>query len=91
MGVLGPYTGLAHCSGGPRPRNSSAPSAPALTFNPPPIFLMLPLFLGAGGSETNIVMSTTITGDSQCVSTNGTYRLDTAFARAFLAQFVALP
>lgn len=50
-----------------------------------------PQFFGAGGSEQNMVVSTTITGDSQCVSTNVTYRLDTASARAFLAQFVALP
>lgn len=50
-----------------------------------------PQFLGAGGSETTIVVSTTITGDSQCVATNVVYRLDTASARAFLAQFVALP
>jgi len=50
-----------------------------------------PQFLGAGSTETNIVVTTTITGDSQCVSTNVTYRLDTASARAFLAQFVTLP
>ena len=50
-----------------------------------------PQFLGAGANETNIVVSTTITGDSQCVSTNVTYRLDTASARAFLGQFVTLP
>jgi hypothetical protein len=50
-----------------------------------------PQFFGAGSSELNMVVSTTITGDSQCVATNVTYRLDTASARAFLAQFVALP
>ncbi|MFL5347385.1 MAG: trypsin-like serine protease [Hyalangium sp.] len=50
-----------------------------------------PQFLGAGSSEQNMVVSTTITGDSQCVSTNVTYRLDTASARNFLAQFVTLP
>lgn len=50
-----------------------------------------PQFLGAGSSEINMVVSTTITGDSQCVATNVTYRLDTDSARAFLAQFVTLP
>jgi secreted trypsin-like serine protease len=50
-----------------------------------------PQFLGAGANETNTVVTITITGDSQCVSTNVTYRLDTASARAFLAQFVTLP
>ncbi len=50
-----------------------------------------PQFLGAGNSELNMVVSTTITGDSQCVATNVTYRLDTESARAFLAQFVTLP
>ncbi len=50
-----------------------------------------PQFLGAGASETNIVVTITITGDSQCVSTNVTYRLDTPSARAFLGQFVTLP
>ena len=37
-------------------------------------------FLGSGANETNMVVSITITGDSQCVSTNVTYRLDTASA-----------
>jgi secreted trypsin-like serine protease len=46
-----------------------------------------PNFLGT----TNIVAATTITGDAICRSTNVTYRLDTASARAFLKQFVALP
>lgn len=50
-----------------------------------------PQFLGAGASETNIVVSTTITGDSQCVATNVDYRLDTPSARDFLARFVTLP
>ena len=50
-----------------------------------------PQFLGASANETSIVVSTTITGDSQCVSTNVTYRLDTLSARAFLSQFVTLP
>jgi hypothetical protein len=50
-----------------------------------------PNFLGAGATETNIVAGTTITGDTPCRSTNVDYRLDTASARAFLAQYVALP
>jgi hypothetical protein len=50
-----------------------------------------PNFLGAGASETRIVAATTITGDTPCRSTNVDYRLDTASARAFLAQYVTLP
>jgi trypsin len=49
-----------------------------------------PNFLGSGSSETNIIAGTTITGDAPCRSTNVDYRLDTASARAFLGQFVAL-
>ncbi len=50
-----------------------------------------PNFLGAGSTETNIVASTTITGDMWCRSTNVTYRLDTPSARDFLDDFVTLP
>ena len=50
-----------------------------------------PNFLGAGAAETNIVAATTITGDTPCRSTNVDYRLDTASARAFLADYVTLP
>ena len=50
-----------------------------------------PNFLGAGGTETNIVAATTITGDFMCRATNVVYRLDTASARSFLGQFVSLP
>jgi hypothetical protein len=50
-----------------------------------------PNFLGAGGSETDIIAGTTITGDVLCKATNVIYRLDTASARAFLGQFVLLP
>jgi hypothetical protein len=32
-----------------------------------------------------------MTGDTPCRSTNGDYRLDTASARAFLANYVTLP
>jgi hypothetical protein len=50
-----------------------------------------PNFLGAGSGETDIVAATTITGDAVCRATNVTYRLDTASARNFLDDFVALP
>jgi secreted trypsin-like serine protease len=46
-----------------------------------------PNFLGT----TNVIAATTITGDAVCRSTNVDYRLDTASARAFLAQYVAVP
>ena len=46
-----------------------------------------PNFLGS----TDIIASTTITGDAVCRSTNVTYRLDTESARAFLEQYVTLP
>jgi hypothetical protein len=50
-----------------------------------------PNFLGAGSTETNIVAGTTITGDFMCRATNVDYRMDTASARSFLAQYVSLP
>ena len=50
-----------------------------------------PNVLGAGDSETDIVAAITITGDFMCRATNVDYRLDTPSARAFLAQYVALP
>ena len=50
-----------------------------------------PQFLGAAATEQNMVVSITITGESQCVSTNVVYRLDTPSARNFLARFVTLP
>jgi hypothetical protein len=50
-----------------------------------------PNFVGASRTETNVLGATTITGDSQCMATNVVYRLDTASARAFLSQFVAVP
>ena len=46
-----------------------------------------PNFLG----DTNIIAAITITGDAVCRATNVDYRLDTASARAFLAEYVALP
>src|SRR5215218_4857634 len=46
-----------------------------------------PNFLGT----SDIVASTTITGDAICRSTNDTYRMDTPSARAFLKDYVALP
>ncbi|HEU4448532.1 MAG TPA: trypsin-like serine protease, partial [Gaiellaceae bacterium] len=46
-----------------------------------------PHFIGS----SNVVASLTITGDRFCRSTDVTYRLDTASARAFLDDFVTLP
>lgn len=46
-----------------------------------------PNFLGT----SNVIAAITITGDSVCRATNVDYRLDTASARTFLGQFVALP
>jgi secreted trypsin-like serine protease len=46
-----------------------------------------PNFLG----NTDVVAATTITGDAVCRSTNVDYRLDTASARTFLSNYVALP
>jgi V8-like Glu-specific endopeptidase len=46
-----------------------------------------PNFLG----DTSIIAAITITGDAVCRSTNVVYRLDTASARDFLAQYVTLP
>jgi V8-like Glu-specific endopeptidase len=48
-----------------------------------------PNFLG--GADSNLLVATTITGDTACRSTNVDYRLDTPDARAFLGQYVALP
>jgi secreted trypsin-like serine protease len=50
-----------------------------------------PNFLGAGANESPILAAITVTGDSLCLATNVTYRLDSAPARAFLGQFVTLP
>jgi secreted trypsin-like serine protease len=50
-----------------------------------------PNFLGAGATETNLIAGITVTGDVFCRSTNTTYRLDSAAARTFLGDFVALP
>ena len=46
-----------------------------------------PNFLGASTTLAAI----TITGDDVCRATNVTYRLDTASARDFLDEYVALP
>jgi secreted trypsin-like serine protease len=40
---------------------------------------------------TNVVVAITVTGDRFCRAADVTYRLDTTWARAFLAQFVSLP
>lgn len=50
-----------------------------------------PHFLGAGASETRVVVSVTVTGDRFCRATDKTYRLDTPQARAFLDDLVAVP
>jgi hypothetical protein len=50
-----------------------------------------PHFIHLGGLETDIVASITVTGDAPCKATDKTYRTDTPAARAFLADFVALP
>jgi secreted trypsin-like serine protease len=50
-----------------------------------------PNFLGAGATETGIIASITVTGDAMCLATNVTYRLDTASARGFLDDYVAVP
>jgi hypothetical protein len=50
-----------------------------------------PHFVGEGASETTVVASITVTGDSPCRATDKTYRLDTPSARAFLDDFVTLP
>ena len=48
-----------------------------------------PHFLGGGRSD--LLVSITITGDAMCRATDKTYRLDSASARAFLDDFVAVP
>jgi Trypsin len=48
-----------------------------------------PNFLG--GTSSDLLVATTITGDTVCRSTNVDYRVDTVPARQFLGQFVALP
>jgi hypothetical protein len=46
-----------------------------------------PHFLG----NTDLIVSITVTGDAVCRATDKTFRVDTARARAFLSQFVAVP
>jgi hypothetical protein len=41
--------------------------------------------------DSNLLVSITVTGDAVCKATDVTYRVDTASARAFLDDFVALP
>ena len=48
-----------------------------------------PNFLG--DSSSNLLVATTIKGDTQCHSTNVDYRLDTPGARTFLGRFLTLP
>jgi hypothetical protein len=47
-------------------------------------------FLGAGNSETNIVVATGFSGDRWGITQDLPYRLDTPEARAFLGQYVTL-
>ncbi|MEU9886994.1 trypsin-like serine protease [Sphaerisporangium sp. NPDC051011] len=44
-----------------------------------------------GGPDSDLLVATTITGDSACRATNVDRRLDSASARRFLGRFVALP
>jgi Trypsin len=48
-----------------------------------------PHFLG--GTDSNLIVSITVTGDSQCRASDKSYRVDTPSARAFLGRFVDLP
>ena len=50
-----------------------------------------PNFLGAGNSETTIVVAVVFSGDKFGIEQNLPYRLDTSEARSFLGQFVILP
>jgi Trypsin len=50
-----------------------------------------PHFLGAGATETDIVVAVTVTGDVWCRATDKAYRLDTPSSLEFLGQFVTLP
>jgi hypothetical protein len=50
-----------------------------------------PHFIHLDGEETTIVVSLTVTGDTQCKALDKTYRTDTASAREFLAEWVDLP
>ena len=50
-----------------------------------------PHFLGAGSSETRIVVALTVTGDRYCRATDEDYRVDIPQARAFLDEFLTLP
>jgi secreted trypsin-like serine protease len=43
------------------------------------------------GTETNIVVSVTVTGDMNCKASDKTYRVDTVPARDFLEHYVTLP
>lgn len=50
-----------------------------------------PHFIHLAGTETRIVTSITVTGDSWCKATDKTYRTDTVAARSFLEGYVTLP
>jgi hypothetical protein len=48
-----------------------------------------PHFLG--GSQSNLVVAITVSGDAVCKATDVDYRLDTSAARTFLQDYVTLP
>ena len=50
-----------------------------------------PHYIHMNNTETNIVVSVTVTGDANCKATDKTYRVDTVAARNFLDDFVTLP
>jgi hypothetical protein len=50
-----------------------------------------PHFIHLDGSETDIVVAVTVTGDAVCKATDKTYRMDTESARSFLGDYVTLP
>jgi len=50
-----------------------------------------PKFPWIGGVEVDVVVATDITGDTNCRSTDVSYRIDTPSARAFIGRFAPLP
>ncbi|MDQ1704153.1 MAG: hypothetical protein QOF18_519 [Frankiaceae bacterium] len=44
-----------------------------------------------GGATSDLLVATTITGDTACRSTNVDYRLDTPAAREFMSHYLTLP
>jgi hypothetical protein len=50
-----------------------------------------PVFPGSGGTEQNIVVGITYSGDLLCTENARYYRIDTPSAREFLSSYVTLP